>query len=143
MRLPAGVEAAISTSERKLLDIRHGSQTAGHLFETAFDSEIMSFEGGGITYNLRYTKKVPPEHLIASWGRIDHLCGAVTDQGIIVSREMFGTLISVLNRVFEILQIRILSHNSMSVEFILVPPLCDATNARPSRANPFQPLENK
>lgn len=78
------------------LDIRHGSPIADHLFETAIASGITSFEGGGIAYNLPYAKKVPLEESIASWRRIDRLCGELAKQDIIVSREMFGTLTAVL-----------------------------------------------
>ncbi|MER8805132.1 hypothetical protein [Mesorhizobium sp. M0998] len=78
------------------LDIRHGSPIADHLFETAIASGITSFEGGGLTYNLPYAKKVPLEESIASWRRIDRICGELADQDVIVSREMFGTLTAVL-----------------------------------------------
>ncbi|MER9191547.1 hypothetical protein [Mesorhizobium australicum] len=91
---PRGRE--LNERTKRPLDIRHGSPIADHLFETAIASGITSFEGGGVTYNLPYAKKVPLEDSIASWRRIDGLCGELADQGIIVSREMFGTLTAVL-----------------------------------------------
>lgn len=78
------------------LDIRHGSPVADRLFETAIASGITSFEGGGLSYNLPYAKKIPLEESIASWRRIDRLCGHLAAEGIIVSRELFGTLTAVL-----------------------------------------------
>jgi methylaspartate mutase epsilon subunit len=78
------------------LDIRHGSPIANRLFETAIASGITSFEGGGITYNLPYAKKVPLTDSLASWQRIDRICGELAEQDVIVSREMFGTLTAVL-----------------------------------------------
>jgi methylaspartate mutase epsilon subunit len=81
---------------RQPLDIRHGSPIANRLFETAIASGITSFEGGGITYNLPYAKKVPLTDSLASWQRIDRICGELAEQDVIVSREMFGTLTAVL-----------------------------------------------
>ncbi|MQX95949.1 methylaspartate mutase [Sinorhizobium medicae] len=78
------------------LDIRHGSPIADRLFKTAIASGITSFEGGGVSYNLPYAKRVPLEASLASWRKIDRLCGVLADRGIIVSREMFGTLTAVL-----------------------------------------------
>lgn len=78
------------------LDIRHGSPVADRLFETAIASGITSFEGGGVSYNLPYAKRVPLEASIGSWRKIDRLCGELAGRGIIVSREMFGTLTAVL-----------------------------------------------
>ncbi|MFB9985486.1 hypothetical protein ACFSQQ_39510 [Mesorhizobium kowhaii] len=87
---------ALNERTKQPLDIRHGSPIADHLFETAIASGITSFEGGGLSYNLPYAKKVPLEDSIASWRRIDRTCGELAAHGIIVSREMFGTLTAVL-----------------------------------------------
>lgn len=78
------------------LDIRHGSPLSDELFEMAIASGITSFEGGGISYNLPYAKNVPLEASLASWRRIDRRCGELAEEGIIVAREMFGTLTAVL-----------------------------------------------
>jgi len=78
------------------LDIRHGSPLSDELFDMAIASGITSFEGGGISYNLPYAKDVPLEASLASWRRIDRRCGELAEEGIIVAREMFGTLTAVL-----------------------------------------------
>ncbi|GAB5477609.1 MAG: methylaspartate mutase [Marinobacter nauticus] len=86
----------LNESTRAPLDIRHGSPIANRLFEAAISSGITSFEGGGITYNLPYCKDVPLEASLESWRRIDELCGDLAQEGVIVSRESFGTLTAVL-----------------------------------------------
>jgi methylaspartate mutase epsilon subunit len=93
-----GVERARALNEaiRAPLDIRHGSPVANRLFETAIAAGITSFEGGGVTYNLPYCKDVPLARSLESWARIDRQCGELAEDGVIVAREMFGTLTAVL-----------------------------------------------
>lgn len=81
---------------KRPLDVRHGSPIADDLFDVAVASGITSFEGGGISYNLPYAKKVPLSESLAAWRRIDRKCGLLAQQGVVVSREMFGTLTAVL-----------------------------------------------
>ncbi|MBC3842191.1 methylaspartate mutase [Streptacidiphilus sp. 4-A2] len=78
------------------LEVRHGSPDARLLFETSVASGITSFEGGGISYNLPYSKAVPLSESLAAWRDVDALCGELAGRGLVVDRELFGTLTAVL-----------------------------------------------
>ncbi|WP_410534766.1 methylaspartate mutase [Streptomyces sp. KL2] len=78
------------------LEVRHGSPDARLLFETSVASGITSFEGGGISYNLPYSKAVPLADSLAAWRDVDALCGELAGLGLVVDRELFGTLTAVL-----------------------------------------------
>ncbi|MFE0174012.1 methylaspartate mutase [Streptomyces sp. NPDC059002] len=78
------------------LEVRHGSPDARVLFAVAVASGISSFEGGGIAYNLPYSKDVPLERSLRAWQRVDAACGRLAEDGVIVDRELFGTLTAVL-----------------------------------------------
>lgn len=78
------------------LQIRHGSPDARHLFEVSLASGITSFEGGGISYNIPYCKTIPIKDSLRYWNYVDVLSGSLSDQGIVIDREFFGTLTAVL-----------------------------------------------
>ncbi|GAA5028091.1 methylaspartate mutase [Streptomyces siamensis] len=78
------------------LEVRHGSPDARLLFETTVASGITSFEGGGISYNLPYSKAVPLSESLAAWRDVDAFCGDLAGRGLVVDRELFGTLTAVL-----------------------------------------------
>jgi len=78
------------------LEIRHGSPDARRLFAVAIASGITSFEGGGVSYNLPYSKSVPLAESLEAWAEVDRSCGELADLGVIVDRELFGTLTAVL-----------------------------------------------
>ncbi|GIG90340.1 methylaspartate mutase [Plantactinospora endophytica] len=78
------------------LEVRHGSPDGRDLFATALAAGITSFEGGGIGYNLPYCKDVPLDVSLRSWQQVDAACGALADAGVLVDRELFGTLTAVL-----------------------------------------------
>ncbi|MGW1074442.1 methylaspartate mutase [Streptomyces sp. NPDC002537] len=78
------------------LEIRHGSPDARLLFRTAVASGITSFEGGGISYNLPYSKAVPLNESLSAWQEVDVLCGDLAERGLVIDRELFGTLTAVL-----------------------------------------------
>jgi methylaspartate mutase epsilon subunit len=78
------------------LEIRHGSPDARDLFAVAIASGITSFEGGGISYNLPYCKDVPLPVSLEAWREVDAACGTLAQDGVIVDRELFGTLTAVL-----------------------------------------------
>jgi methylaspartate mutase epsilon subunit len=78
------------------LEIRHGSPDARLLFEVALASGITSFEGGGISYNLPYSKAVPIADSLRAWQQVDRRCGELAAGGVVVDRELFGTLTAVL-----------------------------------------------
>jgi methylaspartate mutase epsilon subunit len=81
---------------RAPLEIRHGSPDARDLFAVAIASGITSFEGGGISYNLPYCKDVPLPVSLECWREVDAACGTLAQAGVIVDRELFGTLTAVL-----------------------------------------------
>lgn len=87
---------ALNSAVTAPLDVRHGSPDARRLFEVAIASGITSFEGGGLTYNIPYAKIVPLQASLDSWRSVDRACGRLAARGLVVSREMFGTLTAVL-----------------------------------------------
>ncbi|MGC4791950.1 methylaspartate mutase [Micromonospora sp. DT178] len=78
------------------LEVRHGSPLPRRLFETTIASGITSFEGGGISYNLPYCKDVPLAASLDAYAEIDAKCGELTRAGVVVDRELFGSLTGVL-----------------------------------------------
>ncbi|MEU9172346.1 methylaspartate mutase [Streptomyces sp. NPDC048420] len=78
------------------LEIRHGSPDARALFDVTVASGITSFEGGGISYNLPYSKAVSLTDSLHTWQEVDRRCGELADLGLVVDRELFGTLTAVL-----------------------------------------------
>ncbi|OPH14008.1 methylaspartate mutase, partial [Azospirillum brasilense] len=52
--------------------------------------------GGGISYNLPYSKDVPLRRSLAAWREVDAACGELAELGLVVDRELFGTLTAVL-----------------------------------------------
>lgn len=78
------------------LQVRHGSPDARALFAMSLASGLTAFEGGGITYNVPYCKDVPLTTSLQAWAEIDAWCGELAQHGIIVDRELFGTLTAAL-----------------------------------------------
>ncbi|MEV6395102.1 methylaspartate mutase [Streptomyces sp. NPDC051907] len=78
------------------LEVRHGSPDARVLFAVSVASGMTSFEGGGISYNLPYSKDVPLERSLRAWRQVDRACGELARSGVVVDRELFGTLTAVL-----------------------------------------------
>jgi methylaspartate mutase epsilon subunit len=78
------------------LQVRHGSPDGRRLFAETVAAGLTSFEGGPIGYNIPYCKSVPLEASLAAWREIDELTGLLAADGIVVEREMFGSLSGVL-----------------------------------------------
>ncbi|MCX6569809.1 MAG: methylaspartate mutase subunit E [Candidatus Aminicenantes bacterium] len=78
------------------IQVRHGTPDARLLAEITLAAGFSSFEGGGISYNIPYTKKVPLEKSIRDWQYVDRLVGIYEDQGVRVNREPFGPLTGTL-----------------------------------------------
>lgn len=76
----------------KPVQVRHGTPDARLLAEITLAGGFTSFEGGGISYNIPYAKKVPLEKSIADWRYVDRLVGTYEDAGIRINREPFGPL---------------------------------------------------
>lgn len=78
------------------VQIRHGSPDARLLAEISFAAGYTSFEGGGITYNLPYSARVPLERSVRDWQYVDRLSGYYTEHGVIINRESYGALTGIL-----------------------------------------------
>jgi methylaspartate mutase epsilon subunit len=78
------------------LEVRHGSPDGRDLFAVALAAGITSFEGGGIGYNLPYSKNVPLPVSLEAWRQVDATCGRLAAEGVVIDRELFGTLTAVL-----------------------------------------------
>lgn len=77
---------------RKPVQVRHGTPDARLLAEITLAAGFTAFEGGGISYNIPYAKKVPLEQSIRHWQYCDRLIGMYEEEGIRINREPFGPL---------------------------------------------------
>jgi len=76
----------------KPAQVRHGTPDARLLAEITLASGFTAFEGGGISYNIPYAKKVSLEKSIRDWQYVDRLVGIYAENGITINREPFGPL---------------------------------------------------
>lgn len=83
-------------SVSKPIQVRHGTPDARLLAEITLASGFTSFEGGGISYNIPYAKKVPLEKSIRDWQYVDRLIGLYEEHGVRINREPFGPLTGTL-----------------------------------------------
>ena len=81
---------------QKPIQIRHGTPDARLLAEITLAAGFTSFEGGGISYNIPYAKKVSLEKSIRDWMYVDALVGIYEDAGVPINREPFGPLTGTL-----------------------------------------------
>lgn len=86
----------LNESVRSPIQVRHGSPDGRQLFAVSLLAGITAFEGGGISYNVPYCKKVPIRSSLEAWREIDRACGAAARGGLVIDRELFGTLTAVL-----------------------------------------------
>lgn len=93
-----GVAACRRLTEtlQKPLQIRHGTPDARLLAEISMASGFTSYEGGGISYNIPYAKRVTLEKSIRDWQYCDRLMGMYEEHGIRINREPFGPLTGTL-----------------------------------------------
>lgn len=78
------------------LQARHGTPDARLLTEIIHAAGWTSNEGGGISYNIPYAKKVSLEKTIRDWQYCDRLIGVYEDAGVSLNREPFGPLTGTL-----------------------------------------------
>ncbi|MFP4015875.1 MAG: methylaspartate mutase subunit E [Halanaerobiales bacterium] len=78
------------------IEVRHGTPDARLLAEITLAGGFTDFEGGGISYNIPYAKKVPLERTIKNWQYVDRLVGYYTAAGAKINREPFGPLTGTL-----------------------------------------------
>lgn len=76
----------------KPVQVRHGTPDARLLGEITLAAGFTSFEGGGISYNIPYAKRVPLEQSIRHWQYCDRLVGLYEEEGVRINREPFGPL---------------------------------------------------
>lgn len=78
------------------LQVRHGTPDARLLAEITLAAGFTSFEGGGLSYNIPYAKRVPVEKSLKDWQYVDRLVGLYEENGISINREPFGPLTGTL-----------------------------------------------
>ncbi len=93
-----GVQGCRNVTEavRSPVQVRHGTPDARLLCEITLAGGFTSFEGGGISYNIPYSKNVPLEKTIRDWQYVDRLTGYYEERGISINREPFGPLTGTL-----------------------------------------------
>ena len=77
---------------KKPVQVRHGTPDARLLGEITLAAGFTAYEGGGISYNIPYAKKVPLERSIRHWQYCDRLVGLYEERGVRINREPFGPL---------------------------------------------------
>ena len=80
----------------KPVQVRHGSPDGRRLFAESLAGGICSYEGGGISYNLPYSRHMSLQESLDAWREIDQACGELHKSGVVVDREFFGPLSAVL-----------------------------------------------
>ena len=78
------------------VQVRHGTPDARLLAEVTLCGGFTDFEGGGISYNIPYSKDVSIESTIKYWQYVDRLIGLYEEQGVRINREPFGPLTGTL-----------------------------------------------
>lgn len=78
------------------LQARHGTPDARLMTEIIHASGWTSNEGGGISYNIPYSKNVSLEKTIKDWQYCDRLAAIYEESGVPINREPFGPLTGTL-----------------------------------------------
>lgn len=78
------------------VQVRHGTPESRLLAEITLAGGFTSFEGGGISYNIPYSKNVSLEKTITDWMYVDRLVGLYEEKGVSINREPFGPLTGTL-----------------------------------------------
>lgn len=87
---------AVTSALKKPVQVRHGTPDARLLTEIAVAGGFTSFEGGGISYNIPYSKNHLLEKTISHWQYTDRLIGMYEEAGVSINREPFGPLTGTL-----------------------------------------------
>lgn len=96
----------------KPVQVRHGTPDARLMAEITMAAGFTAYEGGGISYNIPYAKKVPLERSLRHWQYCDRLIGLYEEHGVRINREPFGPLSGTLVPPF-------ISHCVMLIEGLL------------------------
>ena len=93
-----GVEICrhINSSLKSPLQVRHGTPDARLLTEISIAGGFTSYEGGGISYNIPYSKSYPLDKSIIDWQYCDRLLGMYAEAGVTINKEPFGPLTGTL-----------------------------------------------
>jgi len=93
-----GVEICrkINTALKAPVQVRHGTPDARLLTEISLAGGFTSYEGGGISYNIPYSKNYPLEKSLTDWQYADRLLGLYAEAGVVINKEPFGPLTGTL-----------------------------------------------
>ena len=91
----AACRSVVETVDRPS-QVRYGAPDARLLAEIALAGGFSDLEGGGISYNIPYTKNFPLEQSLAYWQYVDRLVGVYEENGAKINREPFGALTGAL-----------------------------------------------
>ncbi len=86
----------VTSSVKSPVQVRHGTPDARLLTEIAYAGGFTSYEGGGISYNIPYSKAHSIERTLIDWQYIDRLTGIYEEHGVRINREPFGPLTGTL-----------------------------------------------
>lgn len=86
----------VQESIKNPVQARHGTPDARLLSEIIHAAGWTSNEGGGISYNIPYSKDVSLEKTIKDWQYCDRLAAFYEENGIPINREPFGPLTGTL-----------------------------------------------
>lgn len=87
---------AVTSALKSPVQVRHGTPDARLLTEISIAGGFTSYEGGGISYNIPYSKGHPVDKTIAYWQYTDRLVGLYEEAGVSINREPFGPLTGTL-----------------------------------------------
>lgn len=86
----------VTSSVKSPVQVRHGTPDARLLTEISVAGGFTSYEGGGISYNIPYSKDHSLEKTITDWQYCDRLIGIYEEAGVTINREPFGPLTGTL-----------------------------------------------
>ncbi len=86
----------VTSSVKSPVQVRHGTPDARLLTEISVAGGFTSYEGGGISYNIPYSKEHSLEKTITDWQYCDRLIGLYEEAGVRINREPFGPLTGTL-----------------------------------------------
>jgi methylaspartate mutase epsilon subunit len=79
------------------LQTRHSTRDPRLLAEISYAGGVTAYEGGAISYNVPYHKRLPLRESLAHWAYVDRLTGLYFQRyGIRIDREFFGVLTGTL-----------------------------------------------
>jgi len=86
----------VTSSVKSPVQVRHGTPDGRLLAEITMAGGFTSYEGGGISYNIPYSKDISLEKTIFNWQYVDRLIGKYEEAGVTINREPFGPLTGTL-----------------------------------------------